>query len=61
MQYLIVALGLMFAIEGALYAAFPQMMRRIMSEILAQSDRMLRLSGLTALGLGYLLVWLAHS
>jgi len=57
---LLVALGLLLAIEGLLYAAFPRAMRRALLELLALPPDWLRLVGLAAAGLGVLLVWLAR-
>ena len=51
------AIGLIFAIEGGLYALFPEAMRRSIARVLAQpSGRMLGMSA----ALGLLLVWLVN-
>lgn len=57
---LLSALGLVLAIEGALYAAFPGPMRRALASLGAQSDQALRAGGLLALITGVVLVWLVR-
>jgi uncharacterized protein YjeT (DUF2065 family) len=54
------ALGLVLAIEGALYAAFPSFMRRVLSSIGMQPDQALRVGGLLALVTGVVIVWMAR-
>jgi uncharacterized protein len=56
-QDLGVALGLVLVIEGALYALFPQHMIDMMRRLPAVPPAVLRLMGLTAVGLGWLIVW----
>lgn len=58
MAELVIAIGLVFVIEGLLYAAFPNTMRRMVVEMLAMPDQTLRTAGLFAIGLGVLIVWL---
>lgn len=58
---LLAALGLAFALEGALYALFPKAMRRFMAEALKQSDDAIRIGALVMLCLGVGIVWLARS
>ncbi len=60
MTELLSAFGLVLAIEGALYAAFPGPMRRAIASIGAQADQALRAGGLLALAAGVLVVWLAR-
>lgn len=52
------ALGLMAVIEGALYALFPEAMRRMMTQVLSQPTDVMRLTGLTVAALGVLSLWL---
>jgi uncharacterized protein YjeT (DUF2065 family) len=52
------ALALMLVIEGALYALFPQPMKRAILSVLGQPDGLLRLAGLGAACLGVAWVWL---
>ncbi|HEB80240.1 MAG TPA: DUF2065 domain-containing protein [Rhodospirillales bacterium] len=58
MTDLYTALALALAIEGALYALFPQTMRRMMAQALAMPAGALRSAGLTAAVIGVALVWL---
>ncbi|HEX7776077.1 MAG TPA: DUF2065 domain-containing protein [Parvibaculum sp.] len=60
MTELLSALGLVLAIEGALYAAFPAVMRRALTSIGMQPDQALRVGGLLALATGVVIVWLAR-
>jgi uncharacterized protein YjeT (DUF2065 family) len=56
-QDLWIAFGLVLVIEGALYALFPQHMIDMMRRLPSVPPPVLRLIGLTAVGLGWLLVW----
>ncbi|WP_297261789.1 DUF2065 family protein [uncultured Desulfovibrio sp.] len=55
-QFILCALGLCLALEGALWALFPDMMRRVMQEFAKKSPESLRHHGLLGLVLGMLLV-----
>lgn len=55
---LVVAIGLMLALEGALYAAIPAIMKRVMSDAMRQSDQIVRWVGFGSLVIGVVLVWL---
>ncbi|HJA77756.1 MAG TPA: DUF2065 domain-containing protein [Candidatus Desulfovibrio gallistercoris] len=55
-QLIFCALGLCLALEGALWALFPDMMRRVMQELVKKSPETLRHYGLLGLILGLLLV-----
>jgi uncharacterized protein YjeT (DUF2065 family) len=52
------AIGLVLAVEGALYALFPAAMQRMMTVALAQPPSSLRSAGLLAAILGVGLLWL---
>ncbi|GAK44838.1 conserved protein [Tepidicaulis marinus] len=54
------AIGLFLALEGALYAAFPGGVKRMMERAKEMPDATLRFAGLTALGAGFLIVWLVR-
>lgn len=54
------ALGLAFVLEGVLWAAFPEGMRRTMLELTQAPSAMLRGCGLAALCVGLLLVALGR-
>jgi uncharacterized protein YjeT (DUF2065 family) len=58
MSDLIVALGLVLALEGTLYALAPGGMKNIMRSALETPDQTLRIAGLVALALGVLIVWM---
>ena len=58
MTDLMTALALAITIEGALYAFFPDAMKRMMLTVLAQPQGILRTAGLTALVIGVGIIWL---
>lgn len=60
MEDFAVALGLVFAIEGLLLAAFPAFMRRSLLEAAARPDGWLRVAGLVAAIFGVIVVALAR-
>ncbi len=55
------ALGLLLVLEGAIYALFPQQMIDMMRKLPEISPRAIRMAGLTAIVLGWLLVRLIRS
>ncbi len=57
---LISALGLVLAIEGILYAAFPAFMRRMLASLSEQPEQGLRFAGLISLMAGVLIVWMVR-
>lgn len=56
----LLALGLVLAFEGAVYALFPTFLRRIVRQVDMVNDTQLRLGGLVALVSGVVLVWLVN-
>ena len=56
----LVALGLVFAIEGILFAAFPTLTKRALSQIMDTPDNMLRGLGIASAALGVVIVWLVR-
>lgn len=56
MTEILTALGLMFLLEGALYAAFPRGMRNMLGKIAEMNDGQIRMLGLVSATLGFLLV-----
>ena len=48
MSELLTALALAVALEGMIYALFPEAMRRFMLHVLEMSDNSLRLAGIVA-------------
>ena len=60
MLELVAALGLALAVEGLLFAAFPERVRKAMFEAAhTPSDRM-RIVGIVSAVLGVLIVWVAR-
>jgi uncharacterized protein YjeT (DUF2065 family) len=55
-----VALGLVFAIEGIVFAAFPGMAKRAMLNVIETPEGALRLVGIGSALLGVVLVWLVR-
>ncbi|CAN1544109.1 Protein of unknown function DUF2065 [Rhabdaerophilaceae bacterium] len=51
------ALALMFALEGLAFAAFPGGMRRAMRDAAETPDQVLRMVGLVCAVIGILLIW----
>ncbi len=54
------ALGLLFVIEGVLYAMFPEGMQRMMQQAIGLAPSMLRNGGVIAMIFGFLVVWLVR-
>lgn len=57
---LVTTIGLLFVLEGILPFLSPQIWRAIMQQMFIQSDRMLRMIGLSSMLLGVLCVCIAH-
>ncbi len=57
MNDLVVAIGLVFVIEGLLWAAMPNTATRMLEFAANSSEGALRLLGLSAVGIGVLIVW----
>ena len=57
-EKLFLAIGLVLAFEGALYALFPSFLRSIVKQIDSVSDAALRNGGLVALLIGVVFVWM---
>ncbi len=60
MSDLIAAIGLAITIEGALYALFPEAMKRMIAVVLTQPSHHMRLAGLMAAVFGVGIVWLVR-
>ena len=54
------AIGLFFAIEGILFAAFPLGTKRAMTSALDIPDSRLRIAGLASAVVGVVIVWLVR-
>ena len=60
MSDFLVAIGLVFAIEGILFAAFPATAKRAMSHVAETPDSALRIVGIGSAVIGVVLVWLVR-
>jgi uncharacterized protein YjeT (DUF2065 family) len=58
MSDLVVAIGLLFALEGILFAAFPGRVKEAMAQVTATPDQVLRMIGIASALLGVVVVWL---
>ena len=54
------ALGLVFVIEGLIFAAFPEAAKRAMASVLQTPDTSLRLIGIGSALVGLIVVWLVR-
>ena len=57
MKELIIAIGLLLFIEGALYAIFPSKMKNMLKIVEKLPINQLRISGLFFALIGFLIVW----
>ena len=55
------ALGLAVAIEGLLYAAFPEQMKRALQTVLDAPVNQIRVIGLVAAGIGLIVLYLVRT
>lgn len=60
MDDLLAAVGLMIALEGAIYALFPDRMKGFMAQMQTMPAQTLRGFGLGAAALGVVVVWLVR-
>jgi uncharacterized protein len=60
MSDLVTAVGLVFIIEGLVYAAAPAGLKAILARLEQVPDETLRMGGLIAVGVGVAIVWLAR-
>jgi uncharacterized protein YjeT (DUF2065 family) len=61
MHDLLMALGLVFVIEGLLYALVPGHLKTMMRAMETVSEETLRIGGLAALGFGVFIAWVVQS
>ena len=61
MSDFLAALGLVFVIEGLIFAAFPEAAKKAMASVLQTQDMSLRLIGIGSAIVGLALVWLGRS
>ena len=57
MKELIIAIGLLFFIEGMLYALFPSKMKNMLKSIEKMQLNQLRIGGIIFVAIGFLIVW----
>lgn len=60
MTDVLAALGLLLVLEGALYALFPEFMKRMAAQAQVIPRDTLRTVGVVAAGLGVALVWMVR-
>jgi uncharacterized protein YjeT (DUF2065 family) len=60
MSDFLAALGLVFVIEGLVFAAFPTQAKRAMMSVLETPETTLRMIGLVSALIGLVVVWLAR-
>jgi uncharacterized protein len=60
MSDFLAALGLVFVIEGLIFAAFPEAAKRAMTTVLDTPDLSLRLIGIGSAVVGLILIWLVR-
>jgi len=61
MSDFLAALGLVFVIEGLIFAAFPEAAKKAMASVLQTQDMSLRLIGIGSAIVGLALLWLVRS
>jgi uncharacterized protein len=54
------AIGLVLVIEGLVYGGFPQLAKRLGTEVQAMPENLLRIGGLASIALGVFVVWLVR-
>jgi uncharacterized protein YjeT (DUF2065 family) len=60
MSEFVVAIGLVLAIEGLIFAAFPAVAKRLAASALETPEGSLRIAGVTSAILGVVLIWLVR-
>ena len=60
MSELATALGLVLALEGALYALFPELMKRMGQHVTQTPGDTLRVAGVVSAAIGVALVWMVR-
>jgi hypothetical protein len=59
-QDFLAAIGLVLVIEGLVYGGFPNLAKRLATEVLSMSENAMRISGLIAIAIGVAIVWLVR-
>jgi uncharacterized protein YjeT (DUF2065 family) len=60
MSDFLVALGLVFVLEGLLFAAFPDWTRRAMTSVIEAPDAWLRIVGIASAAIGVVVIWVVR-
>jgi uncharacterized protein YjeT (DUF2065 family) len=60
MRDFLVAIGLVLAIEGLIFAALPRAVKRLAASALEAPEGVLRISGILSALLGVLVIWLVR-
>lgn len=60
LQFFMMAVGLVFVIEGLLPFLIPQWWRRLMAQMVIQNDKTLRIFGLISMLIGLGLLYFIH-
>ena len=60
MSDFIVAIGLVFAVEGLIFAAFPGAAKRLAANALESPENALRIAGVVSAVLGIIIVWMVR-
>ncbi len=61
MSDFLVGIGLVFVIEGLLFAAFPGHAKRAMTAVIETSDMSMRVIGIGSAVIGLIVVWLVRN
>lgn len=56
----LIGLGILFVLEGLLFAASPSWMRRAMKSVVTTPDNILRVVGIASAVVGLILIWLVR-
>jgi uncharacterized protein YjeT (DUF2065 family) len=59
-QDFLAAIGLVLVVEGLVYGGFPNLAKKLASEVLSTPENALRIAGLVAIAVGVGLVWLVR-
>jgi uncharacterized protein YjeT (DUF2065 family) len=60
MQDFLAAMGLVLVVEGLVYGGFPNLAKRLATEVLDMPETRLRIAGLAAIAAGVGIVWLVR-
>ena len=60
MNEIVAALGLVLALEGAFYALFPDLMKRMASHVTQSPGDTLRVAGVVSAAIGVAIVWMVR-